>query len=625
VQIDGVFNLDDANVVFVRRVAHPFSLASAFCCAPSLGAGSEAPSPNVEVNNLSFYDLGMKPCRDRMIRLAWAATCVIAVTSQGCGPAAPARDVEQPVVGDAPAPSANPFAVTGALQREPLPDSAPAYPLVRSELPPAPPGLTAVTATCRAFGARKPGSKASCIDPSSAHGSLDAALALSDPSARDEALLALESCGHLPLGMARALRAELAPPACGDVIVGSLVREPPPGMPGVIYDALAGLALSGRLSRAAVSPPKLAPPYTKESVTQYIDSAMGAWVKEQATAIQALAVTGAKLRHYGKAVVAVEAGLAEMRFIDAVRKVPVPEEIAKFDEAKEKYYQRLESQLEARKRRGRDAALVGLGQLAQIGVIRGLRVDRARTILSRMYGGSPINALDGLQLPPLKPLGATNAEQRLAARLPTFYAGLVLGTDGVNDPIMLRMLIEKGMPIAHRIALSKTELSPPLRCLYARARFELAQNYWRSVDIDEAIGLLAQWPADSQRPEGASLLLALGIALRGGPANAAEMMVRAPLADLRIGNVVALDALADGGGKMATMAAFDAALIKQLSAPATATAAYWRDVAARFRKAAALMDDLHDRADAEQRASEAEQTAAAIEQGAAAAEPLPTP
>ncbi len=558
----------------------------------------------------------MKLSQNRMSPVAWVALCAATLMSQGCGPTAPARDVDQAAVGDTPAAPADPFAITGELQTEQLAASAPSYPLVRRELPPAPPGLWAPPATCRAFEARKASSNPSCIDPSSAHGSLDAALALSDPSERDEALLALEPCTHLSVGMVRALRAELAPPECGDVIVGALVREPPADMPGVIYDALVGLALSGRLSRAAVSPPQLEPPYTKESVTKYIDSAMGAWVKQQATAIQALAIIGAKLRHYGKAVVAVEAGLAEMRFIDAVRKVPVPEEIAKFEEAKETYYQRLESQLEARKRRGRDAALVGLGQLAQVGVIRGLRVERARAILSRMYGGSPINALDGLQLPPLQPAGATTAEQRLVARLPTFYAGLTLQADAVKEPLMLRMIIEKGLPIAHRIALGKTELSPALRLLYARGRFELAQNYWRSVDVDEAIGLLSEWPADRQRPPEASLLLALGIALHGGPANAAEMMVRAPLADLRIGNVVALDALADDGGKLAPMAAFDAALIKQLSAPATATADYWRDVAARFRKAAGLMQDVHDKADAEQRASEAEQTAAAIEPGA---------
>lgn len=563
----------------------------------------------------------MRRRNNRKGAAAWVALCAATVAlSSGCGPAAPAKAVAPPVADDPQAPAADPFAVSGELQREKLPEQAPAYAMARIELPPAPKGLAAPPETCTAFDKRKPGARPSCTDERSAHDSLDAAMALTEPAARDGALLALEPCGSLPVGLVRALRAELAPPECGDVIVGSLLGNPPAKMEGTIYDALVGLALSGRLSRAAVAPPQLDPPYTKETVTKYIDSAMGAWVKQQASAIQSLALLGAKLRHYGKAVVAVEAGLADMRFIDAVRKVPVPEEIAKFDEAKEKYFQRLELQLEARKQRGRDAALVGLGQLAQIGVIRGLRVDRARAILSRMYGGSPIDALDGLLLPPLAPADGATADQRLAARLPTFYAGLVIHAEAVGEPAMLRMLIEKGIPIAHRIVLAKTDLSPVHRMLYARGRFELGQNYWRSVDVDEAIRLLSEWPGGAERPPEATLLLALGIALRSGPANAAEMMVRAPMADLGIGNVAALDALAAAGGSVAPMAAFDGALIKQLAAPATAKADYWRDVAARFRKAGTLTEDLHQRADAEQRASEAEQTAAAIEQGAAAAD-----
>ncbi len=551
---------------------------------------------------------------------AWAAFCAATVLSTcGCGPTAPAKTVAPPASAAPSAAADDPFAVSGELQREQLPDQAPSYAMAQRKLPPPPKGVMAPPKACAVFAKRKAGAPPTCTDESTAHDALDGAMALTDPAARDAALMALESCGPLPAGMVRALRAELAPPECGDVVVGSLVSQPPAGIAGVTYDALVGLALSGRLARAAVAPPELAPPYTKETVTKYIDEAMGGWVKQQATAIQTLAVHGAKLQHYGKAVVAVEAGLADMRFIDAVRKVPVPEEIAKFDEAKEKYFQRLELQLEARKQRGRDAALVGLGQLAQVGVIRGLRVDRARAILSRMYGGSPIDALDGLQLPPLEPAEGTTADQRLAARLPTFYAGLVIGAEEAGEPALLRMLIEKGLPIAHRIALGKAELGPAARLLYARGRFELGQNYWRSVDVDEALRLLVEWPSDADRPPEATLLLALGIALRGGPANAAEMMVKAPLADLGIGNVVALDAIAEGGGPLAPMAAFDAALIKQLAAPATATADYWRDVAARFHKAGDLTKDLHERADAEQRASEAEQTAAAIEQGASAA------
>jgi hypothetical protein len=463
--------------------------------------------------------------------------------------------------------------------------------------------------SCKAFSTHKPGEPAACGDANVALASLDAALGQTEGKARDAALRALESCGHLPAGLATALRAELAPPECGDAIVAGRLTDD--RVDGPLYDALVGLALAGRLARTATQAPALKPPHTKESVKAYIDGPMGAWVREQASAIQSIAELGAQLQFYGKAVVAVEAGMADMRFIVAARAVPVPDEIARFEEAKETYYQNLEQSLDARKQRGRDAALVGLGQLAQVGVVRDPRVVRARTLLSSMYGGAPIDALDPLRLPPLLPLEAATPEERLAARLPSFYAGLVLDPTKASEPGTLRQLIEKGVPLPHRIALSKVELGAEARLLYARARLEMAQNYWRKVDVDELIGLLLPLSEPSRSAE-ASLLLGLGIALRGGPANAAEMMIQAPVSELGFGNVRALDALASGGAEVAGMAAYDAALLHELAAPASATADYWDKVAERYRRAAESSVDVRDKDDAEKRAGEAADTAAAI-------------
>src|SRR5690606_8921708 len=135
---------------------------------------------------------------------------------------------------------------------------------------------------------------------------------------------------------------------------------------------------------------------------------------------------------------------------------------------------------------------------------------------------------------------------------------------------LLRMLVERGVSLPHRIALRDATLTPAERALYARARFELAQNYWRRVDVDEAIVLL-QGETDLDPP--ARLVLATAIALHGGPANAAEMMIKAPIDALGIGDVSALDALAAEGGPLAGEAAFNAAYISQLAAPASADAA----------------------------------------------------
>jgi hypothetical protein len=92
------------------------------------------------------------------------------------------------------------------------------------------------------------------------------------------------------------------------------------------------------------------------------------------------------------------------------------------------------------------------------------------------------------------------------------------------------------------------------------------------------------------------------------------MVRNAPVPMLGMGDVKALDALAGAApkGPLAGLAAFDAALVKHITAPIGADAAYFRDVAARYRAAAALLTDSNHRKAAEERAKSADATAAAI-------------
>jgi hypothetical protein len=540
--------------------------------------------------------------------------CGSAPTPGPKGPDAVVAAVDAPPV----AAKADPWAVDGTLASEPLPAAAPSFAVTAISIPRPPKGIAPPPAICRTYAGRAPATP--CADRAAALSALDAALAETDAKARDRALVGLEGCGHLPAGMVTALRAELAPVECSDVIVAAAVAKPPAGIDGVTYDALAGVMVAGMLSRASQGAPKLAPPYPKAKVETFIKKRVTPWVTEQAVAIEELSKVGAKLKYYGQAVVAVEAGMADMRFIDVIRSMPVPDVFEKDQELRETFLGALEDAFEPRKRRGRDAALVGLGRLATIGVIRDERVERARKLLSTMYGGSPIDALDVLLLPPLPPLDPKTPEQRLASRLPTFYASLLFDGELVNDAAMLRMFINKGLSLPHRIALAKADKSAEAKLLAARARFELGQNYWRAVDFDESVAALG---SPSGLSEEGKLLLALGIALRGGPANAAEMMVKAPIQELGIGAVRALDAMVADGGALAGHAAFDAALIAQLSAPKGADAAYWTGIAERYRKAAAVIVDLPVKRDAEARAKEADEVAAAIQARPEAASAAP--
>ena len=101
-----------------------------------------------------------------------------------------------------------------------------------------------------------------------------------------------------------------------------------------------------------------------------------------------------------------------------------PSPIAKSADLRNEYYGSLDQGLDPRKDRGRDAALVGLRELALVGVIHDRRVDRARGLLAHIYGGRRIDALDTLLLPAFPDRQPDSVEERLASRLPTFYAGL---------------------------------------------------------------------------------------------------------------------------------------------------------------------------------------------------------
>ncbi len=540
--------------------------------------------------------------------------CLIGLT--GC-PAAPLPrpTPPQPPVDQAPEPPpVDPFAVTGTLDKESLPSLPLEIPAVSIAYRAAPPGVPQPPPKCRAFVSRRAEASSPCPDNAAGQAALVAALKHKEPAVRDGMLMSAEACSALPVGLVRALRAELAPTECADAIVGPLLTKPLAGLSPALHHTLFGLALAGRLARTATTAPKLAPPYERKLVEDFVKGPLRTWIFQQASAVQQLAKLGSRLVYYGRAVVAVEAGMADMRFIDVIRKAPIPDEFAADQGLSDAYYTRLERDLEPRKRRGRDATLVGLGQLAFVGVIRDPRVTRTRKLLGRMYGGRPIDALDRLLLPPLETVEPKSTEQQLAARLPTFYASLIFAPEKATQPDMLRFLMERGVALPHRIALQQASLNQPMRALYARARFELGQNYWRKVDFDQVLELLRDFPA-AERPDRVRMLLALGLALRGGPQNAAQMMLKAPLSELGIGQVGALDALsaAQPAGPYAAFAAFDAALVSRLATPRNADAATWRKLGERFRRAAGQLADATHRAEAQRWAEEAEQTAKSIE------------
>jgi len=412
---------------------------------------------------------------------------------------------------------------------------------------------------------------------------LAAALALDDAVARDAALACLEAREEAPPGALRALRAELGPEACADAIATPTLQSPPKGMRPELEQVLLALLLSGRLSRLLGDPPALEPPLTKERFRTYFAEKLAPWVVAEAAAIEKLSSDAARLTGYGRGLGAIAAGNADLRFVEMVRGIPLPDEMKADKQVTDAYYGELDQALEPRKVRGRDAALVGLRAFAELGALSDARVTRARGLLNQLWAGSRIDALDRLLLPPLDALDTSTPELALAARLPTFYAGLLLADVDVSEPKMLRALLERGLFAQARTKLGVAALPVPVRVLFARAAVETGRRYFRASDFKAARAVLG-----TQKTNDAGALLgALAQALESGPVDATELMLKGPFVR-GTGDVRGLDAEAQRRGRFAGYAAFDAAAVLEL-APKQDDPVFWDDLAARFTKAEKLL------------------------------------
>ncbi len=512
--------------------------------------------------------------------------------AQGPEPKAPlsAPTAATPSTPEALGPSADPFAPSLPLLEE-------AYSTVDGSaavkgpqpLSPAPQGVPKAPAVCNEMLAKKPSSAAVCATREEALSALDKALTETDATKRDTSLAGLEACAGLTPGLVRALRSDLSSAPCGDVLAEPLLAAPPPGMRQDVSDTLAGQAIAARLLRAGADAPTLAKPYTRDRVLAFVKGPVADWMRRVATAVQDLSGEAAKLKSYGGGVAALAAGTADLRLVEIVRGMPIPDEIANDEDRKNAYYSSLDVELEPRKKRGRDAALVGLMRFAEVGAIRDARVAEARRLLSTLYGGRRVDALDRLLLPALSDK-APGKNGALLAQAPTFYLGLLLDPAVVADADTLNVLASRGLPTPQRRELKKvSSANPALAPVAARARVALGQTYFRAVDFDEALAIASVVPKASQTNE-LMLTWATALALRGGPRDAAELMAKAPGAVLPEAYLGALDTVANSTSPEAGKAAFDAAYLKELSAPEGAGAAFFTDVERRYRLAAPKLD-----------------------------------
>jgi len=421
---------------------------------------------------------------------------------------------------------------------------------------------------------------------------------------RDALLACLESDKNLPPGLVRALRAELAPLGCADLIALPYLEPRRPELERNIEDALIALASAGRLARLVQKAPELSAPFDKAHFMEFFQSTLKPWIVAQAQAIHELSLPGTRLTQYAKGVVAIEAGLADMRFVSVVRRVALPKEMNDDAEVREAYYAALDEALEPRKARGRDAALVGLRELAKEWILVDPRVERARALLSDVYSGSRVTALDALLLPPLKPALADTTERKLALRVPTFYASYLLA-DVTHDGQLLRALLERGLP---RSLAAHLKLDEAGQDLLARALIERGRVYFRAEDFKEAAEISS---GQNPNPERA-LYFALASSLQNGPRDASELVLRGPQLPTGALQVTELDRLAaEKNNPSAPLAAFDAAYVLSLAPPQN-DPKFWEAQAKRFESASRALTDRAQKSLAHNLAVAAKDTAGAL-------------
>jgi hypothetical protein len=443
---------------------------------------------------------------------------------------------------------------------------------------------------------------------------LDQALAEEDVLSRNQRLIALENCTHFEPGLIVALRADLAPPECNDAIVAPLLANTKVTLSLELSQLLRGQSLGARLLRTEDEPPIPEPPFTRERFETFLKERIRPWYSAQSQTIYSLAAEGAKLSGYGKAITAVEAGLSDLRFVENVRKVPLPEEMANDAELVEAYTQGLEDALEPRKTRGRDAILVGLLHLGQQGILRDGRLNRARAQITKLFSGSRVDALDSLLLPELPPLSTATVVERLATKLPPFFADRLLTPEQAESPTVLRALLERGLPPKLRQHVERRAYEDAaVARLYARALLELGSRYFRPADFTRATIILAtKGTLDGPAAKETRLVAALAHALEGGPDNAVQLMLTGPMLPDSMGKIDQLEQLAAENSPLGGLSAYDAAHLMTIIPQREPHPEHWEKAAKYFDEASRKLALPTAKALAKARADDARATASQI-------------
>ncbi|MDF2692417.1 MAG: hypothetical protein K0S65_800, partial [Labilithrix sp.] len=137
-------------------------------------------------------------------------------------------------------------------------------------------GVAAAPGSCATFAKPAP------VKP--APTDLSVVLLEKDAPKRNALLFTVESSKKDIAPTLRAMRAELAPPGCGDSVTDPTLTSSP-SVSGMAGQMTIGLSLASKLSRTAANAPAMNDASDKEKVKRFIQGPLRQWMVEQATAI----------------------------------------------------------------------------------------------------------------------------------------------------------------------------------------------------------------------------------------------------------------------------------------------------------------------------------------------------
>jgi hypothetical protein len=399
--------------------------------------------------------------------------------------------------------------------------------------------------------------------------------------------------------------------------VGDGAEGPEP--PTEIRRALVGLGLGARLRRTVQDPPEAPPTTTRAELEAYFADNLFPWATSQSTLIYAMASQGAQLLGYGRGVVAIEAAMADLRFVKMARAVPLPEEMRKDPEIADVYYASLDEALEPRKGRGRDAALIGLSEFARLGIAKSERLQTARALIAKTFAGHRMAALDTLLLPAAPRCEEASAAATVAARVNAAHVGAALASQTLSR-VEIDCLLEAGLPTFLQHSL-ETSSSAADQLRLAKGEFALGVAYF-TADFFQAAEAALSRALDTEQSNSASgaldpgertearFLRALSVALMAGPRSPLDLFRYGSKFPRPLGDLTLLDAVATAKTPVAPLAQFDASYLREL-VPEEGAPSFWKQLAQGYERAAAGLRGAEQQ-EARARARAARETATTL-------------